>query len=234
MIVQMEEDGLLQAQIDYYRARAPEYDEWFLREGRYDRGDEHRKEWFRELAVVEAALAGALPSGRVLELACGTGLWTRHLAEGDRHVVAVDASPESVAINRARIQSKRVEYVVADLFKWVPPATPFDAVFFGFWLSHVPAERFEAFWAMVRAALKPGGAVFFVDSLSEQAATAHDQAPLDASGVVQRRLNDGREFRVVKVFHEPAKLERLLVHRGWAGVVRTSGRFFLYGSMTAG
>jgi hypothetical protein len=29
---------ILREQADYYRARAPEYDQWWLREGRYDRG----------------------------------------------------------------------------------------------------------------------------------------------------------------------------------------------------
>lgn len=29
-------DPTLQQQIDYYRARAGEYDQWFYREGRYD------------------------------------------------------------------------------------------------------------------------------------------------------------------------------------------------------
>ena len=33
-------DGLLAEQIEYYRARAPEYDEWWVREGRWDLGPE--------------------------------------------------------------------------------------------------------------------------------------------------------------------------------------------------
>ena len=35
------EDELLHEQIAYYRARAPEYDDWFLRRDRFDRGEEH-------------------------------------------------------------------------------------------------------------------------------------------------------------------------------------------------
>ena len=38
MIGPMSEDGILQDQIEYYRARAGEYDEWWFRTGRYDRG----------------------------------------------------------------------------------------------------------------------------------------------------------------------------------------------------
>jgi len=84
----------------------------------------------------------------VLELACGTGLWMVELAHHATSVTAVDASPEVLEINRARLREtgreNAVRYVEADLFGWRPDAA-YDAVFFGFWLSHVPPERFEAF-----------------------------------------------------------------------------------------
>ena len=227
----MNDGQLLGQQVQYYRERAAEYDEWFLRQGRYDRGPEHRAEWFREVALLEAALRDTVPRGEVLELACGTGLWTRHLAERHAPIVAVDASPEAVAINRERLRSDSVTYVVADLFSWVPPASRFDVVFFAFWLSHVPPERFDEFWDMVRTALKPQGQVFFIDSLLHQTSTARDHDPLDESGIVRRRLNDGREFQIVKVFYEPPVLERRLSERGWDGWVRSTGKFFLYGSI---
>ena len=173
-----------------------------------------------------------LPGGEVLELACGTGLWTRYLAQLHRRVVAVDASPEVIEINRTRTDSDRVQYMLADLFCWTPPSDQFDAVFFGFWLSHVPADRFEAFWAMVRATLKANGRVFWIDSLLEPASTARDHGPLDQSGIVRRRLNDGREFRIVKMFYDPADLERRLARLGFAGWVRSSGTFFHYGCVS--
>jgi demethylmenaquinone methyltransferase/2-methoxy-6-polyprenyl-1,4-benzoquinol methylase len=225
------EGRLINQQVAYYRARAPEYDEWFLRQGRYDRGPEHRSQWAAELLRVERALRSAEPCGDVLELACGTGLWTQHLAALHRRVVAIDASPETIALNRARCGADNVEYVVADVFSWVPPASAFDAVFFGFWLSHVPPGRFEAFWATVRSALKPEGRVFFVDSLLDQSSTARDHDRLDGTGIVRRRLNDGRVYDIVKVFYEPERLERRLLESGWDGWVRSSGQFFLFGSV---
>jgi hypothetical protein len=39
-MVDMSLDKLLREQIEYYRARASEDDEWFLRRGRYDLGPE--------------------------------------------------------------------------------------------------------------------------------------------------------------------------------------------------
>jgi demethylmenaquinone methyltransferase/2-methoxy-6-polyprenyl-1,4-benzoquinol methylase len=224
-------DNLIEQQIEYYRARAREYDEWFFRKGRYDRGPEHRTEWFNEIELVRNALDQTILGGDVLELACGTGLWTERLARANRTVVAVDASPEVLEINRERVKAGNVGYVVADLFSWRPPRQ-FDSVFFSFWLSHVPDDRFEAFWALVRFALKPEGMVFFVDSLLEQSSTAKDHATLDTTGIVQRKLNDGREFEIVKRFYEPAALERKLHGLGWRGSVHATGKFFLYGSMS--
>jgi SAM-dependent methyltransferase len=132
-----DEEQIVAEQLAYYRARAPEYDEWFLRQGRYDRGDEHRAQWFAEVDLLEAALDQAEPGGDVLELACGTGIWTGRLAAAARRLTAVDASPEALALNRARGGAPHVTFVEADLFRWQPPAT-YDFIFFGFWLSHVP------------------------------------------------------------------------------------------------
>jgi 2-polyprenyl-3-methyl-5-hydroxy-6-metoxy-1,4-benzoquinol methylase len=228
----MADDSMLQEQVAYYRARAGEYDEWFLRTGRYDRGMDHRTAWRAEVAVVEQSLREHIVGGDVLELACGTGLWTQLLAQLNRRVMAVDASPEVIDVNRARTHSDHVHYVLADLFSWTAPPAQFDAVFFGFWLSHVPADRSEAFWNMVRAALRPNGRVFWIDSLLEPSSTARDHGPLDHSGVVRRRLNDGREFQIIKMFYEPADLEQRLSRLGFAGWVRSSGTFFHYGCVS--
>ena len=44
----MEDRKVRDRQIAYYGARAGEYDEWFLRQGRYDRGPEQKEHWMRE------------------------------------------------------------------------------------------------------------------------------------------------------------------------------------------
>jgi SAM-dependent methyltransferase len=225
-------DDILQEQLQYYRDRASEYDQWFLREGRYDRGTEHRQQWFAEIVEVKSALTGAAPSGDILELACGTGLWTQHLAPLATRLVAVDASPEVIAINQQRVGNtlagKPVEYRIADLFNWSPPQQ-FDFVFFGFWLSHVPAEKFAPFWSMVQSALKPSGQVFFVDSLLNQASTAQDHAALHHAGYSERKLNNGRTYRVIKIFYDPDSLNQRLQSIGWTGQLESTANFFLCG-----
>jgi SAM-dependent methyltransferase len=229
MVRMADDDSLLRQQVEYYRARATEYDEWFLRTGRYDRGEEHRKQWFAEVDEIRAALAATHPGGDALELACGTGLWTYHLLSRSERIVAIDAAREAIEISRRRIGDPRVEYVHADLFSW-RPTERFDLVFFGFWLSHVPLSRFADFWDMIRQALKNGGKVFFVDSLLAQESTAVDHQPMDRNGRSVRRLNDGREFEIVKIFHEPPKLEADLHDLGWKGNVQATANFFYYGA----
>lgn len=224
-------DDLLQEQVRYYRERAAEYDEWFFRQGRYDRGEHHRQQWFAEVAEVESALRAIVPSGDILELACGTGLWTQHLAPFATSLTAIDAAPEAIALNQQRVGCGSVEYIVADLFDWTPNRQ-FDFVFFGLWLSHVPAKRFDRFWQMVKESLKPNGRVFFVDSLLTQASTARNHAVLDRQGYSERKLNDGRTYRVVKIFHEPTELQESLQSLGWLGQIDRTDRYFFYGSFS--
>lgn len=229
-------DRVLRDQIAYYRARAGEYDEWFLRQGRYDRGAEANARWFDEVETVVRALDAFHPVGTVLELAAGTGLWTQRLAPYATTLTAVDAAPEVLAINRRRLGEvgarDGVYYVEADLFTWRPEER-YDAVFFGFWLSHVPDERFAAFWELVRSALAPGGRAFFVDSLYTQESTARDHVLRGQEATrMTRRLNDGREYEIVKVFHEPQALAARLAALGWQADVRSTGSYFLYGAAT--
>jgi SAM-dependent methyltransferase len=216
---------LLAEQVSYYRARAAEYDDWWFRRGRYDDGSEANARWFAEAAEVESALERFGARADVLELACGTGLWTRHLARTATHLTAVDASPEMIELNRARVGDAAVEYVEADIFDLQLPGR-YDACCFGFWLSHVPEDRFRDFWDGVGRALSPGGRVFFVDSGRDASHRAHTTG----GDPELRSLADGREFRIVKRYHEPRELERRLAELGFRFTVSTTAR----GSMIYG
>ena len=140
-------DGILREQSRYYEDRAPEYDDVWYRRGIYDLGPEANRRWFQETAKLEAALDDFAPSGGVLELAAGTGLFTRHIAPHATRLIAIDAAASALAINRDRLGDDHIEYVQADLFEWEPPdGVRFDAIVFAFLISHVLPERFDEFW----------------------------------------------------------------------------------------
>jgi demethylmenaquinone methyltransferase/2-methoxy-6-polyprenyl-1,4-benzoquinol methylase len=116
-----------------------------------------------------------------------------------------------------------VRFVRADLFGWRPDRR-YDAVFMGFWLSHVPRSRFRAFWQLVHRCLVPGGSVLFVD---DGYRTDEELVEGAASTTIQRRLPDGTAHRAVKVPHEPGALQRELAGLGWDIAVHpTSGPFY--------
>ena len=219
---------LVDKQIRYYRQRALEYDEWYYRRGRYNYGPEHTRAWQQEIAAVRETLDGLKPSGRMLELACGTGLWTQQLARYHGTLTAIDASPEVLALNRARVRSAAVCYRQCDIFGWEPDAT-YDFVFFGFWLSHVPPSRFGAFWDQVRRALAPGGTVFFVDNRYHSDSSARNHTAHQRQVTQRRELNDGRAFEIVKVFYEPEELAARLEPLAWRGDFGMTANFFIYG-----
>jgi SAM-dependent methyltransferase len=212
---------VLREQKRYYAERAPEYDDWWYRRGRYELEPEALAHWRADVAEAEAALEAFAPRGGVLELAAGTGIWTRRLVGLADRVVAVDANAETLALNTSDAQLVR-----ADVFEW-EPAERFDLVFFSFWLSHVPEERFDEFWSLVRRALVPGGRVFLVDSgAGDTAHTGTDQA----DGEETRSLADGRTFRIVKRRWRPDELAERVRPLGFELALHdTANGHFLYG-----
>jgi demethylmenaquinone methyltransferase/2-methoxy-6-polyprenyl-1,4-benzoquinol methylase len=202
-------EELLDEQVAYYRAVAPEYIDHALP--------------FSGGAELSEALDAFRPAGSVLELACGPAVWTSQLLRHATDVTAVDRSPEMLALAEAQVGLDRVRFVSADLFRWRPDRR-YDVVFFGFWLSHVPSERFASFWSLVADCLKPDGRVFFVDDAYR---TADELIEGEESSTIRRRLADGTAYRIVKVAHRPADLERRLQRLGWSIKVHaTTGPFF--------
>ena len=229
--------AVLRDQQNYYRARAPEYDDWWFRRGRYDRRPDHTRARNAEITAFEIALSGLLPVESALEFARGTGTWTRHLAPGADLATGADASPEVNAINRQRVASDSVIYIEADIFQW-QPTTNYDLIFFGFWHSHIPTEDLNDFWQMVTYCLKPGGVVFFIDSMPDPYGTNLSQpvwggeCPVVEDGeIVERKLEDGRKFRIVKNYFEPDQMMNDMRRRGWQGQIRSTGGFFIYGTL---
>ncbi len=229
--VDVNDDDLLAEQRSYYRARAPEYDEWWQRRGRYDRGEEQLLEWQRQVAVVDDALTSFGAKGSVLELAGGTGWWTERLARTADRLTVVDSSPEVLALNQARVGRSDVNYVVADLFDWQPDSN-YDAVFFSFWLSHVPRARFGEFWSLVHSCLTPSGRAFLIDNRNDPVPNTIAKDPFVLqyeTDLHLRRLRDRSQYRVVSVMYEPGELQSLIEAEGWTTEIQAT-RWFIFGS----
>lgn len=102
-----------------------------------------------ELIATGARLA---PGTRVLEIGCGTGLFTEYFAASGARIIAVDLSPDLLAVARQRALPG-VEFRL-QAFEECDVDGPFDAVIGSSVLHHLDLERA---WPKIFSLLKPGG-----------------------------------------------------------------------------
>ena len=219
--------------VRYYAARAGEYDDWYLRRGRYSHGRSADEEWRHDLDAAATWLEGRPFHGRVVELAAGTGWWSTSLARRSA-LTLYDASAEPLDRARIRLTAAGLDAEVGVRDAWAEPDQSVDGVFAGFWLSHVDRSRLDEFVALVARWLVRGGLFAFIDSRHDPDSGASDHRPPEDDLQV-RRLDDGSSFRVRKVYYEPAALDSALRRAGFGQIeVATTGRFFLLGSARRG
>jgi len=188
-----------------------EYDDWYLRRGRYSHGPVHDAAWNAELDAAGLWLDELPLRGSIVELAAGTGWWSPLLA-GKGELSIYDAAESTLDRARERLVAHRLRAHLHVRDAWAEPDRQVDGLFAGFWLGHVAQSRLDAFVALARRWLVPGGTFAFVDSL-----------PDPQSGAVDN-----------PVFHTPDEVRAALLRAGFAQAeVTTSGRFFLLGRATA-
>jgi len=188
----------------YYHARAPEYDDWWLQRGLYAK--RIRPDWRDERDRVLEAVA-ALPPGRTLDVACGTGFVTR-LLPGE--VVGLDQSEAMLEV--ARGQAPAAEFVHADALELPFRDGSFDRVFTSHFYGHLEEADRERFLAEARR-VAPELVVFD--------AALHEGGPRDEWQ--ERALQDGSTWLVFKRFFTAGGL---LAELG-GGRVLHEGRWFV-------
>jgi demethylmenaquinone methyltransferase/2-methoxy-6-polyprenyl-1,4-benzoquinol methylase len=217
---------------EYYAARAPEYDDWYLRRGRYSHGVIADAAWNSELDAATQWLDALPINGEIVELAAGTGWWSPLLAsKGQLWLYDANEAPLDRARDRLVAHGLAAHIHVRDA--WDEPERQVDALFCGFWLSHVPRARLHTFLTLSRRWLKPGGLFAFIDSRRDPSSSATDHVP-PADDMSTRKLDDGREFTIPKIYYEPTELEQALATAGFVTPkVTTTPRFFLLGEAKA-
>ncbi len=174
---------------EYYDRRAPEYDDWYLGTGLF--ADRDRPGWENELEQLTEVLA-ALPAGRTLDLACGTGFLTRHF-RGD--VVGLDQS--EAMLEQARRRAPHATYVQGNALSLPFPNDSFDRAVAAHFYGHLEPPEHETFLAETR---RVAHELVVIDSAREGA----DQD--DARQ--ERLLNDGSRWQVYKRWFTPEGLAR--------------------------
>ncbi len=118
------------------------------------------------ISTIQAKLADTVPAGSVVELGCGTGLYTRAFAPHCGQVIATDISEPMVALaKRALAALPNVSVRVADAESTGLPTGSADAVVAVNLLHIVPDA--EAVLTEARRLLRPGGVLIIADATGE-------------------------------------------------------------------
>ncbi|MBW8780875.1 MAG: class I SAM-dependent methyltransferase [Verrucomicrobia bacterium] len=190
--------------VDYYAKRAAEHDRIYALPERQN--DVRRLQQF-----CQTRFAGL----EVLEISCGTGYWTQFIASSARSIVATDINEEVLAIARGRqSEGAQVEFSRADSYELPDLSRPFAAGFAGFWWSHVPKRRLDAFLAGFHRRLVPGALVAFIDNrYVPGSSTPISRTDESGDSFQLRKLGDGSVHEVLKNFPAPEELKAAIDYR---------------------
>jgi 2-polyprenyl-3-methyl-5-hydroxy-6-metoxy-1,4-benzoquinol methylase len=189
--------------VEYYSQRATEYEEI------YERDDPVRR---RELAEIDAQIRRTFANRRVLEIACGTGFWTRVVTEVAETVVATDASSAMLELAREKISSeKSVKFAQASAYDLGSVEGNFDAALANFWLSHVPRSQLQQFIAQLHARIGSGSVVFMADNINVPGVGGEFVTRNGCEDTYKiRQLKDGSKHQIIKNYFDANGLRQML------------------------
>jgi ubiquinone/menaquinone biosynthesis C-methylase UbiE len=195
---------MTEAERIYYDRRAPEYDDWYLGTGLF--AARVRPGWHEEVEALRACLR-AVSMRSVLDVACGTGFLTQHMAG---HVVGLDQSLSMLQIARGRLPGGCV--LQGNALRLPFPAGAFECLMAAHFYGHLDHTMRARFLAEAR---RVGQRVLVID-----AAWRDEVLPEE---VQERVLLDGSRHTVYKRYFTPAQLAAEL---GGARVLH-AGRWFV-------
>ena len=181
---------------EYYRERAAEYDAVYAKPERQ-----------QDLARLHGLLSPLVAGQRVLEVAAGTGYWTRVLSGSAAAITATDLNAETLELARAReYGGAAVTFRLADAYALDQVPGEFDTAFVGFFWSHVLRGDLPRFVAGLRARMGPGARLIVLDNSCVPGSSLPISRTTEAGDTYQRRtLNDGRSFEILKNFPDRAQ-----------------------------
>ena len=101
------------------------------------------------------------PCTQALDIGCGTGAFTRLLAQRAGHVLGLDLSPQMIRLAREHSQQcSNIDFQVADVMAWTLPQEYFDCIASIATFHHLPLE---GILIKARDALKVGGVLLILD-----------------------------------------------------------------------
>ncbi|HUN67743.1 MAG TPA: class I SAM-dependent methyltransferase [Burkholderiales bacterium] len=203
---------------EYYARRAAEYERVYAKPERQ-----------ADLAALRERIGSLFAGRKVLELACGTGYWTEVIAGRAGEVLALDVNKEVLEIAKTKgIPEEKVNFSVASAYDIPDFDRTHDALFAGFWWSHVPLQQLDAFLDAAVRAVAPGALIAFLDNrYVEGSSTAIARRDAEGNSYQRRTLDDGSTHEVLKNFPAESDLIRRAARCGWGAHVDLFAHYWL-------
>jgi len=184
----------------YYSRRAFEYENIYEKPERQD-----------DLELLKRLVKDFLQDKFVLEIACGTGYWTKIISNAAHSIVAIDSSKEVLDIARSKsYQKSNVDFINDDALSLSKIKNIFNSAFCGFWLSHVHRKKIESFITNLHTKLKPSSIVIMTDNNYVEGSSTPVSRKDEAENKYQlRKLEDGSEYEVMKNFYLEDDLKKI-------------------------
>jgi SAM-dependent methyltransferase len=174
---------------EYYKKRAHQYEEIYLKEERRE-----------DISSLKKLLKEFFSGHDVLEVASGTGFWTEAIALTARTVLAVDLSEEMHKIaSQKKYPKENVRFQTEDAYCLDAVTGDFTAGFSGFWWSHVPRPKIPLFLDGLHKKIGKKGLVVFIDNNYIEGVSHPIVFEDDEGNTYQRRsLGGDNEYQIVK------------------------------------
>jgi SAM-dependent methyltransferase len=186
----------------YYAHCAASYDAVYGQEERQD-----------DLDDLQEAVAELMQGHKVLELACGSGYWTEFISIAAESVLAIDASPEMLALAAKRdVDPDVVTFAQGDAMTLADiPAGQYTACFAAGWWSHIGRAEQEKYLALLRSKLGKDALLVLLDSNQVEGVSV-PIARTDADGNTYqfRTAPDGERFEIMKNYPTDSWLRKRL------------------------
>ena len=177
--------------VEYYSARAHCYEDRDISMRRMD------------IAKLQEICRELIYGQDILEIACGTGIWTEYTANFAKSITAIDINLSMLQVASRRLAKlDNVTFAQMDAFDLSTLKNGFSAGLAGWWISHVDKARIRSFLEGFHRALVPGAVVIIMDDTQ---ATLDDLSFIDGNqnSYTIRTLKDGQKYEIIKnIFDE--------------------------------
>jgi ubiquinone/menaquinone biosynthesis C-methylase UbiE len=184
--------------IKYYNERAREYDKVYFRDNPQRQS---------EIAQLYAMSRRTLADRNVLDIACGTGFWTKIISEKARSITGIDINPATLEEARKKNYLCPIDFIIGDFFDLPFGKDAFDGLLATFVLSHIKRQDINELYNSIRKMVKAGSPVFLCDNnlICEMIPDLIWDKP-HINSYKKRRLENGDEYLILKNYFSQEEL----------------------------